>query len=93
MDYSYLNFNPARPSQRTNFLLTDFASEYTDLERKSLNTQIMSLDQKKITKNIKESEFDKKQPHNITYKIGYYLHLNNPKEWVFIIFFSIGKLI
>jgi len=89
MDYSYLNFNPARPSQRTNFLLTDFASEYTDLERKSLNTQIMSLDQKKITKNIKESEFDKKQPHNITYKIGYYLHLNNPKEWVFIIFFSI----
>ena len=89
MDYSCLHFNPARPSQRTNFLLTDFASEYTDLERKSLNTQIMSLDQKKITKNIKESEFDKKQPHNITYKIGYYLHLNNPKEWVFIIFFSI----
>ena len=89
MDYSYLLFNPARPSQRTNFLLTDFASEYTDLERKSLRTQIMSLDQKKITQNIKESEFDKKQPHNITYKIGYYLHLNNPKEWVFIIFFSI----
>ena len=89
MDYSYLHFNPARPSQRTNFLLTDFASEYTDLERKSLRTQIMSLDQKKITQNIKESEFDKKQPHNITYKIGYYLHLNNPKEWVFIIFFSI----
>ena len=89
MDYRYLNFNPARPSQRTNFLLTDFASEYTDLERKSLRTQIMSLDQKKITQNITESEFDKKQPHNITYKIGYYLHLNNPKEWVFIIFFSI----
>jgi len=89
MDYSYLNFNPARPSQRTNFLLTDFASEYTDLERKSLRTQIMSLDQKKITQNITESEFDKKQPHNITYKIGYYLHLNNPKEWVFIIFCSI----
>ena len=89
MDYSYLHFNPARPSQRTNFLLTDFASEYTDLERKSLRTQIMSLDQKKITQNIKESEFDKKQPHNITYKIGFYLHLNNPKEWVFIIFFSI----
>ena len=89
MDYSYLHFNPARPSQRTNFLLTDFASEYTDLERKSLRKQIMSLDQKKITQNIKESEFDKKQPHNITYKIGFYLHLNNPKEWVFIIFFSI----
>ena len=89
MDYRYLNFNPARPSQRTNFLLTDFASEYTDLERKSLRTQIMSLDQKKITQNITESEFDKKQPHNITYKIGYYLHLNNPKEWVFIIFCSI----
>ena len=89
MDYSYLHFNPARPSQRTNFLLTDFASEYTDLERKSLDNQILSLDQKKISQNIKESEFDKKQPHNITYKIGYYLHLNNPKEWVFIIFFSI----
>ena len=89
MDYSYLKFNPARPSQRTNFLLTDFASEYTDLDRKSLGTQIISLDQKKISQNIKESEFDKKQPHNITYKIGYYLHLNNPKEWVFIIFFSI----
>ena len=89
MDSSYLNFNPARPSQRNNFLLTDFASEYTDLERKSLITQIMSLDQKKIAKNIKESEFDKKQPHNITYKIGYYLHLNNPKEWVFIILFSV----
>ena len=89
MDYSYLKFNPARPSQRTNFLLTDFASEYTDLERKSLGNQIMSLDQKKISQNIKESEFDKKQPHNITYKIGYYLHLNNPKEWTFIILFSI----
>ena len=89
MDYSYLQFNPARPSQRTNFLLTDFASEYTDLERKSLGNQIMSLDQKKINESITASEFDKKQPHNITYKIGYYLHLNNPKEWVFIIFFSI----
>ena len=89
MDYSYLQFNPARPSQRTNFLLTDFASEYTDLERKSIGNQITSLDQKKINESITASEFDKKQPHNITYKIGYYLHLNNPKEWVFIIFFSI----
>ena len=89
MDYSCLHFNPARPSQRTNFLLTDFASEYTDLERKSLNTQIMSLDQKKITKNIGDSEFDKKQPNNMTYKIGYYLHLNNPNEWEFIILFSV----
>ena len=89
MDYRYLQFNPARPSQRTNFLLTDFASEYTDLERKSIGNQITSLDQKKINESITASEFDKKQPHNITYKIGYYLHLNNPKEWVFIIFFSI----
>ena len=89
MDYSYLQFNPARTSQRTNFLLTDFASEYTDLERKSIGNQITSLDQKKINESITASEFDKKQPHNITYKIGYYLHLNNPKEWVFIIFFSI----
>ena len=89
MDNNYLHFNPARPSQRTNFLLTDFATEYTDLERKSLGNQIMSLDQKQRTGNIKESEFDKKQPHNITYKIGYYLHLNNPKEWAFIILFSI----
>ena len=88
MDYSYLHFNPARPSQRSNFLLTDFASEYTDLERKSLGNQIMSLDQKKRTGNIKESEFDKRQPHNITLKFGYYLHLNNPKEWAFIILFS-----
>ena len=78
MDYSIFHFNPARPSQRTNFLLTNFASEYTDLERKSLGNQIMSLDQKHKAGNIKESEFDKKQPHNITYKIGYYLHLNNP---------------
>ena len=89
MDYSIFHFNPARPSQRTNFLLTNFASEYTDLERKSLGNQIMSLDQKHKAGNIKESEFDKKQPHNITYKIGYYLHLNNPKEWAFIILFSI----
>ena len=89
MDKSYLHFNPARPSQRTNFLLTDFATEYTDLERKSLGNQIMTLDQKQRTGNIKESEFDKKQPHNITYKIGYYLHLNSPKEWAFIILFSI----
>ena len=89
MDYSYLHFNPARPSQRSNFLLTDFASEYTDLERKSLGNQILTLDQKQRTGNIKESEFDKKQPHNITYKMGYYIHLNNPKEWAFIILFSI----
>ena len=89
MDYSYLHFNPARPSQRTNFLLTDFATEYTDLERKSLGNQIMKLDQKQRTGIIKESEFDKKQPHNITFKIGYYLHLNNPKEWAFIILFSL----
>ena len=89
MDYSYLHFNPARPSQRSNFLLTDFATEYTDLERKSLGNQIMTLDQKQRTGNIKESEFDKKQPHNITFKIGYYLHINNPKEWAFIIIFSL----
>ena len=89
MNNSIFHFNPARPSQRSNFLLTDFASEYTDLERKSLGNQIMSLDQKQRAGNIKESEFDKKQPHNITFKIGYYLHLNNPKEWAFIILFSI----
>ena len=89
MDKSYLHFNPARPSQRTNFLLTDFATEYTDLERKSLGEQISKLDQKQRTGIIKESEFDKKQPHNITFKLGYYLHLNNPKEWAFIILFSI----
>ena len=89
MDYSYLHFNPARPSQRTNFLLTDFATEYTDLERKSLGNQIMTLDQKPRAPNIKESEFDKKQPHTINFKLGYYLHLNNPKEWAFIILFSI----
>ena len=89
MDKSYLHFNPARPSQRTNFLLTDFATEYTDLERKSLGEQISKLDQKQRTGIIKESEFDKKQPHNITFKLGYYLHLNNPKEWAFIILFSL----
>ena len=89
MDYSYLHFNPARPSQRTNFLLTDFATEYTDLERKSLGNQIMTLDQKQITPNIKESEFDKKQTHNNNFKLGYYLHLSNPKEWAFIILFSL----
>ena len=89
MDYSYLQFNPARPSQRTNFLLTDFASEYTDLERKSLGNQIMTKKKKKINESITASEFDKKQPHNITFKLGYYLHLNNPKEWAFIILFSL----
>jgi len=86
---NYINFNPARPSQRTNFLLTDFATEYIDLERKSLENQIMSIDQKRRTGSIKESEFDRKQPHNITFKLGYYLHINNPKEWIFIIFFTI----
>ena len=80
--------NPARPSQRTNFLLTDFATEYTDLSRKSIENQILSLDTKNEG-NIEESRFDKKQPHSITLKFGYYFHLNNPKEWLFIIEFTI----
>lgn len=80
--------NPARPSQRINFLLTDFATEYTDLSRKSIENQLMNLDIKHEG-NIEESRFDKKQPHTITYKFGYYFHLNNPKEWLFIIEFTI----
>ena len=31
-----LSFNPARPNQRSNYLLTTFASNYDDLARESV---------------------------------------------------------
>ena len=81
----YLSFNPDKPNQRANYLITSFASNYDDLSRKSLIHQINNVDKsKKRNKNL-----DNKKENTIINKIASYFVLTDPVEWVFIFFFSI----
>lgn len=77
----YLFFNPARPDQRSNYLLTTFASNYDDIARTSVENIIKQVGQKEIR--------DKESSKGIINKIAYYFHLSNPLEWIFLLLFSI----
>ena len=78
-----INFNPARPKQRSNYMLTNFVSNYDDLGRASIEHMI---------KNVETREtdyFDKAESQNFLNQIAYYLNMSNPIEWIFLTIFSI----
>ena len=89
----YISFNPARPNQRSNYLLTTFASNYDDLARPSVENIIRKVDLKDalLLKTSKHKNYHSTSKHNkgLLSKIAFYLHLSNPVEWVFIFSFSI----
>ena len=78
-----LSFNPARPNQRSNYLLTTFASNYDDLARESVENMIRKVDQKQSDPKYKFKS------RGIINKLSFYLNLSNPLEWIFIFCFSI----
>lgn len=79
----YLSFNPARPNQRSNYLLTTFASNYDDLARTSVENIIKKVDQKQT------DTITKSKSKGIINKLAFYFNLSNPLEWTFIFCFSI----
>jgi len=78
-----LNMNPARPKQHQNYMLTNLVSSYDDLSRQSIVDIFKNVENKKID-YLEESE-----SKGVLEKIGEYLNLSNPVEWIFLIFFSI----
>ena len=69
-----LSFNPARPNQRSNYLLTTFASNYDDLARESVENMIRKVDQKQSDPKYKFKS------RGIINKLSFYLNLSNPLE-------------
>lgn len=80
---NYLTFNPARPNQRSNYLITSFASNFEDLSRESIKEQIAKVDDIETVKTTQE-----KKSKSLIKRIIFYLHLSNPIEWIFILTFT-----
>jgi chloride channel 2 len=78
------NFNPARPKQRQNYMLTNFVSNYDDLGRASIEQMIKQVDSQQI------DFLEKSESEGIIQKIAKYLNLSNPLEWIFLVFFAIA---
>ena len=51
---NYLSFNPARPNQRSNYLITSFASNFEHLSRESIKEQIAKVDDIETVKTTQE---------------------------------------
>ena len=75
-------FNPARPNQRGNYMITNFVSNYDDLGRTSIERMIQYVD-----KDI--DYLQKSESQGIIQKLAMYLNLTNPLEWIFLVFFSV----
>ena len=77
-----LTKNPANPKQRGNYNLTNFVSNYDELHETSISDIISSVD------NANYDFLERTQSNDILYRIGYYLNLSNPIEWVFLLTFA-----
>ena len=71
----YISFNPARPNQRSNYLLTTFASNYDDLARPSVENIIRKVDLKDAlllkTSKHKNYQSTSKQNKGLLSKIAF----------------------
>jgi hypothetical protein len=76
-----LNFNPARPKQRSNFVLTNFVSNYEDLRSNKIGNMIKNVENVDLLESLENKSIFK--------KIAYYLNLSNPLEWIFLALFSL----
>jgi chloride channel 2 len=77
------SFNPARPKQRQNYMLTNFVSNYDDLGRASMDQMIRLVGGESV------DFLEKSENKGIIQKIALYLNLSNPIEWIFLSFFAI----
>jgi H+/Cl- antiporter ClcA len=78
-DFSY---NPARPKQRGNYMITNFVSNYDDLGKTSIEHMIKDMD--------KSIDFlERSENQGVIKNISQYIHLTNPIEWIFLFFFAI----
>ena len=79
-------YNPARPKQRENFMLTNFVSNFDDLDRPSITRMIHDADKQNINKQEPQSK-------SLLHRIGFYMNLANPIEWSFLFTFSVSVTI
>ena len=77
------NFNPARPKQRQNYMITNFVSNYDDLGRASMDQMIRLVGGENI------DFLEQSENKGIFQKIALYLNLSNPIEWVFLSLFAV----
>lgn len=75
-----LTFNPARPNQRGNYVITNFVSNYDDLGRGAIEKMINHVE--------KVDYLEKSESKSLLQKIGIFLNLANPLEWIFLCFFA-----
>jgi H+/Cl- antiporter ClcA len=76
------SFNPARPKQRGNYMITNFVSNYDDLAKTSIEHMIKDMD--------KHIDFlEKAENRGMIKNIRKYFHLTNPIEWIFLFFLAI----
>ncbi len=76
------SFNPARPKQRGNYMITNFVSNYDDLGRASIEKMIKHVD--------RHVDFlEKSESQGFFKKIATYLNLSNPLEWIFLFLFAV----
>jgi hypothetical protein len=78
-----LKYNPARPKQRQNYMLTNFVSNYDDLGRASIEQMIRNVESQHV------DFLEKSESRGILHKIALYFNLTNPLEWIFLFFFAI----
>lgn len=78
-----IKHNPADPNQRSNYLLTSFASNFDDLSHDSVKQGI--INGKEEIKSVNKTN----RATGFLEKIFSYFLLSNPIVWIFILFFSI----
>jgi len=78
-----LKFNPARPQQHQNYMITNLVSSYDDLGRTSVENMIKNVDRKNI------DFLEQSESKSLLHKIAFYFNLSNPLEWIFLLFFSV----
>jgi H+/Cl- antiporter ClcA len=81
MKEEQMNFNPAQPKQRANFMLTNFVSNFDDLGRNRIESMIRNVENVDLLENSENK--------SLFQKIAYYLNMSNPIEWLFLAFFSL----
>ncbi len=78
-----MNINPARPKQHQNYMITNLVSSYDDLGRPTIVNMIKNVESQNI------DFLEQSESKGILHKIGVYLNLSNPVEWIFLTFFSV----
>jgi len=77
-----LTKNPANPKQHGNYNLTNFVSNYDDLHDTSITDIFDRVD------GSRYDYLERTQSSGFIKRIGYFLNLVNPMEWIFLFTFA-----